>query len=37
MAVFFASHGATVIHPTPKQFFEVPIAGLLPEVLSFIR
>ena len=37
MAMFYASHGATVIHPAPEQFFEVPIAGLLPEVLSFIR
>ena len=35
MAVFFASHGATVIHPSPEPYFEVP-AGLLPEVLNFI-
>ncbi len=37
MAAFFASHGATTIHPTPAQFFEVPIAGPLPELLNFIR
>ena len=32
-----SSRTGTVIHPTPEQFFEVPIAGLPPEVLSFIR
>jgi hypothetical protein len=35
-AVFFASHGAITIHPTPTQFFEVPILGPLPETLNFI-
>ena len=37
MAVFFASHGLTTIHPSPEQFFEVPIAGPLPETLNYIR
>jgi len=37
LAVFFASAGATIVHPAPAQFFEVPIAGPLPETLDFIR
>jgi hypothetical protein len=36
-AVFFASHGAITIHPTPAEFFEVPMLGPLPETLNFIR
>ena len=35
-AVFLASLGATVIHPSPAQWFEVPIVGPLPETLGFI-
>ena len=35
-AVFFASDGTIVIHPEPFRFFEVPIAGPLPEVFNFI-
>lgn len=37
IAVFFATFGGTIIHPAPAQFFEVPIAGSLPETLDFIR
>ena len=37
MAVFFASGGTLTIHPTPSQFFEVPIVGPLPETLEYIR
>jgi hypothetical protein len=37
LAVFFASHGTTIIHPTPSAFFEVPIVGPRPETLDFIR
>ncbi len=36
IATFFASDGALVIHPEPARFFEVPIAGPLPEDLNFI-
>jgi pimeloyl-ACP methyl ester carboxylesterase len=36
IATFLASDGATVIHPEPARFFEVPIAGLLPEDLNYI-
>lgn len=36
IAVFFASNGSTIIHPEPFRFFEVPIAGPLPEGLNFI-
>jgi pimeloyl-ACP methyl ester carboxylesterase len=36
IAVFFASDGALVIHPEPARFFEVPVAGALPETLNFI-
>ena len=35
-SVFFASDGTVVIHPEPSRFFEVPIAGPLPEVFNFI-
>jgi hypothetical protein len=28
--------GAIIIHPTPGAFFELPIAGPLPETLDFI-
>jgi hypothetical protein len=37
MGAFFASGGITIIHPSPQEFFEVPIAGALPEVLNFIK
>jgi hypothetical protein len=37
MAIFFASFGSTIVHPGPAPFFEVPIAGPLPETLDFIR
>jgi hypothetical protein len=37
IAVFFATLGATIIHPSPAQWFEVPINGDLPETLGFIR
>jgi hypothetical protein len=36
VATFFATDGATVIHPEPARFFETPIAGSLPERLNFI-
>jgi hypothetical protein len=40
IAIFFASHGATVIDPdgagVTGALFEVPIAGPLPETLNFI-
>ena len=36
IATFIESDGATVIHPEPARFFEVPLAGPLPEDLSFI-
>jgi len=35
IAVFFASDGVLIIHPEPSRFFEVPIAGPLPEDLNF--
>ena len=37
IAVFFESDGELTIHPEPMRFFEVPIAGPLPEGLNFIR
>lgn len=37
VARFLASDGAITIHPAPSQFFEVPIAGPLPESLNYIR
>ncbi len=36
IATFFATDGQTVIHPEPKQYFEVPINGPLPEELNYI-
>jgi len=36
IATFLESDGASVIHPEPARFFEVPVAGPLPEDLSFI-
>ncbi|HEX6316140.1 MAG TPA: hypothetical protein VFZ73_14820 [Gemmatimonadaceae bacterium] len=35
-AMFFQSSGSTIVHPTPVQWFEVPLAGPLPETLGFI-
>src|SRR5262249_54338863 len=37
IATFFASDGQEIIHPEPKQYFETPIQGPLPEDLSYIR
>jgi hypothetical protein len=36
IATFLESDGASVIHPEPARFFEVPVTGPLPEDLSFI-
>lgn len=36
VATFFDSDGVEMIHPTPAQYFEVPIELPLPEDLSFI-
>jgi hypothetical protein len=36
IATFFATDGATVIHPEPSRFFEVPISLPLPENLNYI-
>jgi len=36
IARFFASDGQEIIQPEPVRFFEVPIAGPLPEDLNFI-
>lgn len=36
IAAFFASDGATIIHPQPARFFETPIQGPLPEGLNYI-
>jgi hypothetical protein len=36
IGVFFASDGKDVIHPEPRRFFEVPIAGPLPEEMNYI-
>jgi pimeloyl-ACP methyl ester carboxylesterase len=36
IAVFLSSDGNLIIHPEPNRFFEVPIAGPLPEDLNFI-
>ena len=37
IAIFFATHGTTVIDPDAAgQFFEVPIVGPLPETLNFL-
>jgi hypothetical protein len=37
IAMFFESDGEVTIHPEPRRFFEVPIAGASPEGLNFIR
>ena len=37
IAVFFESDGQLTIHPEPSRFFEVPIAGPLPETLNFVQ
>jgi hypothetical protein len=36
IAIFFESDGELTVHPEPTRFFEVPIAGPLPEGLNFI-
>jgi hypothetical protein len=36
IGIFFASGGTVVIHPEPSRFFEVPVAGPLPEDLNYI-
>jgi hypothetical protein len=36
VATFFASDGATVIHPTPMAFWEAPINSPLPDDLFFL-
>src|SRR5262249_5258188 len=36
IAVFFATGGEVIIHPSPERFFETPIQGPLPEDLNFI-
>jgi hypothetical protein len=36
IAMFLASDGATMAQPEPSRYFEVPIAGPLPEGLNFI-
>jgi hypothetical protein len=36
IGIFFASDGTVVIHPEPARFFEVPVAGPLPEDLNYI-
>jgi hypothetical protein len=36
IATFFATDGATVIHPEPARFFETPVSLPLPEGLNFI-
>jgi hypothetical protein len=36
IAVFFATDGALTIQANPARYFEVPIAGPLPEDLNFI-
>ncbi|HSC27105.1 MAG TPA: hypothetical protein VLD67_07515 [Vicinamibacterales bacterium] len=35
--IFFASDGTMVVHPEPMRFFEVPIAGPLPEGLNYVH
>jgi hypothetical protein len=37
IAVFLITDGALTLQPQPARFFEVPIAGPLPESLGFIR
>ncbi len=36
IATFFATDGQVIIQPEPKQYFEVPIQGPLPEELNYI-
>ena len=36
IGIFFASGGAVVFRPEPGRFFEVPVAGALPEDLNYI-
>ena len=36
IAIFFASDGVTVIHPTPTELWEAPIRSPLPEDLFFL-
>jgi hypothetical protein len=36
IAMFFQSDGTTTSQPTPKDLFEMPIAGSLPETLNYI-
>ena len=36
IAEFFASDGVKVIHPTPAEFWEVPVKSQLPEDLLFL-
>lgn len=36
IAVFFSSGGATILHPEPQRFFEVPVGLPLPEVFNYI-
>ena len=36
IATFFESDGTVIIQPEPKEYFEVPIKGPLPEDLSWI-
>ena len=37
IAAFLASDGTLFLHPEPARFFEVPVAGPLPEDLNYIR
>ena len=36
IATFFSSNGATIIHPQPEGFFEVPVPLPLPETFNYI-
>ena len=36
IARFLASGGTVIVHPEPARFFEMPIAGPLPEALNYI-
>jgi hypothetical protein len=37
MSIFFASDAQLLTQPEPARFFEVPVAGSLPEGLNYIR
>jgi hypothetical protein len=37
IGIFFVSDGQLIARPEPARFFEVPIAGSLPENLNYIR